>query len=89
MIDIASRFGDNVAHCRMRADLSREELSNRAAIHHTAMSQIAHGKRVPKIDTAVKLAGSLGVPTEELLDGLTWSPSGYEPGGFTELSGDR
>jgi len=83
----AEQFGSNLAYCRRRAKLSQEELAHRAAVHHTAVSQIEHGKRVPKIDTAVKLAGALGVPTEELLDGLTWSPGGYEPGGFTELSG--
>ena len=83
----AEQFGRNLAYCRRRGKLSQEDLAQRAAIHHTAVSQIEHGKRMPKLDTAVKLAGGLGVPLEELLDGLTWSPAGYEPGGFTELTG--
>jgi transcriptional regulator with XRE-family HTH domain len=81
----AEQLGSNLAYCRRRAKLSQEEVSLRAAIHHTAVSQIEHGKRVPKADTLVKLAGALGVPPEELLDGLMWSPGGYDPGGFTEL----
>lgn len=40
MIDIAARFGDNLARCRKRADLSQEELSVRASLHRTEVSQL-------------------------------------------------
>jgi transcriptional regulator with XRE-family HTH domain len=82
----AEQLGSNLAYCRRRAGLSQEELSFRASIHPTNVGMIECGKRMPKVDTVVKLAGALGIPTEELLDGLTWSPAGYEPGEFTELS---
>lgn len=40
MIDIAARFGDNLAHCRKRADLSQDELSVLASVHRTEVSQL-------------------------------------------------
>jgi transcriptional regulator with XRE-family HTH domain len=72
----AARFGANLAYCRQRAgDISQEELGVRADLHRTAVGQIELGNRVARVDTLVKLAGSLGVPYDELLDGLAWTPS--------------
>ena len=72
----ASRFGANLAYCRNRAgDISQEELGMRADLHRTAVSQLERGQRVARTDTLVKLAGSLQIPYDELLDGLLWTPS--------------
>ena len=75
-MDFAARFGQNLARCRERADLSQEELGVRASLHRTAVGQLERGERIPRADTVVKLAGSLGVRPEELLEGLRWSPGG-------------
>jgi transcriptional regulator with XRE-family HTH domain len=56
MIDIAARFGDNLAHCRKRADLSQDELNVLASVHRTEVSQLERGLRLPRIDTLVKLS---------------------------------
>lgn len=82
MIDIAARFGDNLARCRKRADLSQEELSVRASLHRTEVSQLERGLRLPRIDTLVKLLGSLEISADELLDGLEWKPGGMIYGRF-------
>lgn len=72
----ATRFGANLAYCRNRAgDISQEELGMRADLHRTAVGQLERGERVARSDTLVKLAGSLGIPYDELLDGLLWTPS--------------
>jgi transcriptional regulator with XRE-family HTH domain len=72
----AVRFGANLAYCRQRAgDISQEELGMRADLHRTAVGQLERGERVARTDTLIKLAGSLGIPPEELLDGLNWTPS--------------
>ena len=71
------RFGENLARCRAAAGISQEELSFRASIHRTQISLLERGERVPRVDTALRLAGSLGVPLEELTAGLEWRP-GYE-----------
>jgi transcriptional regulator with XRE-family HTH domain len=84
MIDVAARFGDNLARQRKLADLSQEELSLRASLHRTEVSQLERGLRLPRIDTLVKLTGSLEISADELLEGITWTPGDYRPGGFEE-----
>jgi transcriptional regulator with XRE-family HTH domain len=84
MIDFAARFGDNLARCRKRADLSQEDLSHLASLHRTEVSQLERGLRLCRIDTLVKLAASLDVTADDLLDGIAWTPGNYRPGGFVE-----
>lgn len=81
---VADQFGRNLAYCRRRAKLSQEELAVRASLHRTAVGQLERGERVARIDTVVKLAGSLGIPPEELLDGMGWDPGGTRLGRFTD-----
>ncbi len=81
-VDIAARFGDNLARLRRAADLSQEELSVRASLHRTEVSQLERGLRIPRIDTLVKLAASLEATADELLAGLEWKPGGMVYGRF-------
>ncbi|MFI5026391.1 MAG: helix-turn-helix domain-containing protein [Solirubrobacterales bacterium] len=81
-MDIAARFGDNLARCRKRADLSQDELSVRASLHRTEISQLERGLRLARIDTLVKLIGSLEISADELLDGMGWDPGGTRIGKF-------
>lgn len=72
----AIRFGVNLTYCRNRAgNISQEELGMRANLHRTAVGQLERGERVARTDTLVKLAGSLDIPYDDLLDGLFWTPS--------------
>ena len=71
------RFGQNLARWRERAEVSQEELSFRASIHRTEVSLLERGERMPRVDTALRLAGSLGVLLDDLVVGLEWRP-GYE-----------
>jgi transcriptional regulator with XRE-family HTH domain len=82
-VDIAVNFGRNLAHCRKRAKLSQEELAVRASLHRTAVGQLERGERVARVDTLIKLAGSLGIPPGELLDGMGWTPGGTTIGQFS------
>jgi transcriptional regulator with XRE-family HTH domain len=77
------QFGRNLAYCRRRAELSQEELSVRASLHRTAVGQIERGERIARVDTLIKLAGSLEIPPGELLDGMGWDPGGTRLGQFT------
>jgi len=85
--DIAARFGNNLARLRKAADLSQDELSIRASLHRTEISQAERGLRLPRIDTLVKLAGSLEVTPGELLAGLAWEPGEMKRGGFRAADG--
>lgn len=80
---VADQFGANLTLCRKRAKLSQEELAVMASLHRTAVGQIERGERVCRVDTLVKLAGSLGIPPGHLLDGMDWEPGGTRLGRFT------
>lgn len=71
------RLGQNLARCRESVGVSQEELSFRASIHRTEVSLLERGERMPRVDTALRLAGSLGVALDDLVVGLEWRP-GYE-----------
>lgn len=75
--EMKARFGHNLARCREGAEVSQEELSFRASIHRTEVSLLERGERMPRVDTALRIAGSLGVPLGDLVAGLEWRP-GYE-----------
>jgi transcriptional regulator with XRE-family HTH domain len=81
-MDIATRFGRNLARCRRQADMSQEELGVLASLHRTEIGMLERGTRLARIDTLIKLAGALEVPPGELLDGLDWSPGGPRIGQF-------
>jgi transcriptional regulator with XRE-family HTH domain len=70
-------FGRNLARCREGADVSQEELGFRASIHRTEVSLLERGERMPRVDTAMRIAGSLGISLDDLVTGMEWRP-GYE-----------
>lgn len=79
---IANQFACNLCRCRQRAGISQEELGLRASLHRTEVSQLERGLRIPRIDTLVKLAASLGAGVEELLEGIAWAPGEHRVGEF-------
>jgi len=81
-MNVAERFGKNLARCRKRVGISQEETAVRASLHRTAVGQLERAERVARVDTLVKLAGALGVEPGELLDGLGWEPGGTRLGSF-------
>jgi transcriptional regulator with XRE-family HTH domain len=85
-MDIAAQFGDNLVRARKSADMSQDELSVRASVHRTEISQLERGLRVARIDTLVKISGSLEVDPGDLLVGIVWSPGDRLVGRFK--SGD-
>lgn len=84
MFDIAAHFGDNLVRTRKAADLSQEELAVRASLHRTEISQLERGLRIARIDTLVKLLGSLEVSADDLLEGIDWTPGGTRYGRFVD-----
>ncbi len=82
MNEVAARFGANLASARERSGITQEELSFGASLHRTEIGLLERGGRIPRIDTLAKLAGALGVPTSNLLDGIDWQPGEFTRGGF-------
>jgi transcriptional regulator with XRE-family HTH domain len=81
-MDFGKHFGKNLAAERKKAGLSQEELGFRASLHRTEVGMLERGIRLPRIDTLVKVAGSLGIPPGNLLVGLEWTPRSATTGEF-------
>lgn len=82
-MEVAKRFGENLASARHRAGLSQEELAVRASLHRTEISLLERGTRLPRIDTAIKLAAGLEAPLQELIEGIGWMPGRVSLGSFS------
>lgn len=81
--ELADGFGRNLLRLRRRADLSQEQLAARADLHRTEIGLLENGKRVPRLDTVIKLAGVVEVESAQLLKGLRWyAGSAPRPGTF-------
>jgi transcriptional regulator with XRE-family HTH domain len=72
--DVMERIGKNIWEVRRRAGFSQEMLAERSGLHRTEISLIERGGRVPRIDTLLKIAGSLECPIETLVEGVEWVP---------------
>lgn len=78
----SGRFAANLRRLRDSADLTQEELAFRSAIHRTQISLLEGGERMPRVETLVKLAGSLGATPNDLLAGIVWEPIEAVAGGL-------
>jgi transcriptional regulator with XRE-family HTH domain len=81
-LSVAEQFAANLVRARKKAGLTQEEVSWRAELHRTEVSQLERGLRVPRIDTLIKLAATLEAEPSELLDGIAWAPGEMRPGRF-------
>lgn len=77
----AMRIGENLRLHRRGLLLSQEALAFRAGLHRTEVGMLEHGARLPRIDTTIKLATSLEVPIDDVVEGLEWVPAHELPGG--------
>jgi transcriptional regulator with XRE-family HTH domain len=67
MREVADAFAANLRRQRKLAGLSQDEVSIRASVHRTEISQLERGLRVARIDTVAKLAGALEVDPGEFV----------------------
>lgn len=86
--ELAIRFGRNLFRLRRKARLSQEEVAVRAAVHRTEIGLLENGRRVPRLDTIIKLLGALDVEPGILLKGMDWTPSAPKEGHFHILGGE-
>jgi transcriptional regulator with XRE-family HTH domain len=73
--DLAEHFAENLAYYHGLSGLSQEALASRAEIHRTQVGDLLRGKQMPRLDTLIKLAGALGVPPADLIEGLEFEPA--------------
>lgn len=79
----AKQLGRNLFLARRRVGLSQERLAKLCGLHRTEIGLVEQGRRIPRIDTLIKLASSLEVGVEELVKGIDWIvPAPERPGQF-------
>jgi transcriptional regulator with XRE-family HTH domain len=71
-IEAGRRLGRNVVEAREQRGLTQTATAERAGLHRTEVSLIERGKRVPRLDTIVKLAGAMHMEPCALLVGMAW-----------------
>ena len=81
-MDVAERFGLNLARLRQASGLTQADFAARTSLHRTEVSLLERGRRQPRIDTLVKLAGALSVDVGALLEGIAWVPAPSGGGRF-------
>jgi DNA-binding XRE family transcriptional regulator len=79
---LEERFGLNLWRSRRRAGLSQEELGIVAGLSRDAVGKLELGRRLPRLDTILKLAAATNVSTCFLLEGMRWWPGRYVDGDF-------
>jgi transcriptional regulator with XRE-family HTH domain len=82
MSAVAARFGANLKRCRRRLALSQEDIALRASVHRTEIGLLENGRRVPRLDTVMKLATVLEVEVAELVEGIAWVSGEPRSGSF-------
>lgn len=88
-MNVAEEFGKNLNRARKRAGVSQEDLAVGASLHRTEIGLLERGERLPRIDTALKLAGALGLPLAQLVEGIEWRPGSTQVGAFSLAAGDE
>jgi transcriptional regulator with XRE-family HTH domain len=78
----AERFGRNLWRALRRAGLSQGDLGNLVGLTRQATGQLELGRRLPRLDTIVKLAAGTNVSACVLLEGIAWRPGHYVEGDF-------
>lgn len=86
---VAERFGLNLLEARRRAGFAQAELARRSSLHHSYVSHIERGWRLPRIDTVMRLAGALNVEVSELVRGIEWLAPCPPVGGSFRLLPER
>ena len=69
---ILGRVSDNLRAARVQQRMTQELLARRSGLHRTEIGKLENSERLPRLDTAVKLATALEVPLDHLVDGIAW-----------------
>jgi transcriptional regulator with XRE-family HTH domain len=76
------QFASNVQRAMAEQELTMIEVADRAELSLNHLNLILRGRRTVQLDTLIKLAGALGVPPEQLLEGVEWVSDGRGGGEF-------
>lgn len=72
--EAARRLGKNLWRARRRAGYSQEDLAALCSLHRTEIGLLENGRRLPRVDTLMKLSAALDVRVGTLVEGIEWIP---------------
>lgn len=88
---LGERFGANVVWFRHQAGLTQQELADRAGMNRVSLGELERGRRVPRLDTILKLVAGLEVKNCDLVAWMWWDPARHEhyetPPSIADISG--
>jgi transcriptional regulator with XRE-family HTH domain len=85
---VAEQIGLNLRKIRRRAAMSQDGLARRAGIHHTEISLLERGGRIPRLDTCIRILESTEADARDLVDGVGWQgPGGWDQKGWFTIVG--
>ncbi|MBS1677025.1 MAG: helix-turn-helix transcriptional regulator [Actinobacteria bacterium] len=82
---VSEQIGLNLRKMRRRACMSKDDLSKRTGLHHSEISLLERGHRVPRVDTCIKILESTNADPRFLFEGIAW----HEPARWDERAGSR
>lgn len=68
------RFSVNLRRVRKRAGITQTRLALLTEVDRTQINKLEAGKRMPRLDTLVKLTSALDCRADELIEGMAWKP---------------
>lgn len=75
---LAEHFGRRLWHRRRLACLSQEDLGRLLDVHRTEIGLLERGRRVPRLDTILKLSAGVEACPCELIAGLHWQSGSHD-----------
>jgi transcriptional regulator with XRE-family HTH domain len=75
---LVEHFGRRLWHRRRLACLSQHELGLLVDLHRTEIGLLERGRRVPRLDTILKLSAGVEVSPCELIAGLHWRSGSHD-----------
>ncbi|MGN6664107.1 MAG: helix-turn-helix domain-containing protein [Solirubrobacterales bacterium] len=69
-MNVAEKFGRNLAAVRREAGFTQDQLAAELFMTRAALSRLEQGHRLPRLDLVVRLAQAIGVQVRDLLYGI-------------------
>ena len=63
-----NKFGKKIQAIRQEKSMSRTELAQASGLTEKGLTYIEEGKRIPRLDTFLRIAKGLGVSPEAILE---------------------
>lgn len=75
---LAERFSANLIWLRRQAGLTQQELADRVGMDRVVLGALVQGRRLPRLDTILRLVAGLEVKSCDLVRWMWWDPPDHE-----------